>query len=71
MNSKSSQPSVASRHSHDKLSEAGLNQINENIGAISEFYAREKQKISASQRFLESISRFVGQPLYFGWRIQA
>ncbi len=66
MNSNSSEPSVASGHSHDKLSEAGLNQINENIGAISEFYAREKQKISASQRFLENISRFVGQPLYFG-----
>lgn len=66
MNFKPSEPPVSSTHSHDKLSEAGLDQINENIGAISEFYAREKQKISPSQRFLENISHFVGQPLYFG-----
>ncbi|BBP03493.1 hypothetical protein TPL01_08740 [Sulfuriferula plumbiphila] len=68
MNSKPSKPSkpVSPSHSHDKLSEAGLDQINENIGAISAFYAREKQKISPSQRFLENISHFVGQPLYFG-----
>ena len=66
MNSTSSEPTKASTQSHDKLSEAGLDQINDNIGAISEFYAREKQKISPPQRFLENISRFVGQPLYFG-----
>ncbi|HAN55949.1 MAG TPA: hypothetical protein DCQ77_07060 [Betaproteobacteria bacterium] len=66
MNSKSSESSVSPSHSHDKLSEAGLDQINANISAISEFYAHEQEKISPSQRFLEKISHFVGQPLYFG-----
>ena len=40
-------------------------QINQNIEAILEFYAREEQKISAAQRFVERISAFVGRPIFF------
>lgn len=58
--------SASSNPSHDKLSEVGLDQINENISAISDFYTREKQKISPSQEFLERISHYVGRPFYFG-----
>ena len=58
--------STKSNPSHDKLSEVGLDQINDNISAISDFYTREKQKISRSQEFLERISHYVGRPFYFG-----
>lgn len=37
-------------------------QISQNIGAVQDFYAREKQKISRSQRVLERVSRIIGQP---------
>ena len=39
-------------------------QINQNIDAILEFYAREEQKISRPQRILERISRFIAKPVY-------
>src|SRR5512140_2600901 len=39
----------------------------QNIEAILEFYAREEQKISRSQRILERISGFIGQPLFLGF----
>ena len=58
--------STTSNPGHDKLSEVGLDQINDNISAISDFYTREKQKISRSQEFLERISHYVGRPFYFG-----
>lgn len=38
----------------------------QNIEAVLEFYAREEQKISASQRLLERVSLFIGQPIFFG-----
>jgi uncharacterized membrane protein len=41
-------------------------QISQNIGAVLDFYAREDQKISHSQRFLERISSFIGQPVFLG-----
>jgi uncharacterized membrane protein len=41
-------------------------QISQNIAAVLEFYAREEQNISRSQRILERISRFVGQPVFLG-----
>jgi uncharacterized membrane protein len=40
--------------------------ISENIEAVLEFYAREEQNISRSQRRLERISRFIGQPVFLG-----
>lgn len=42
-------------------------QIGQNLEAIVEFYAREEQKISRSQRILEAISGFVGQPLFLAF----
>lgn len=39
-------------------------QISENIEAVLEFYAREEQKISRSQRIFERISLFAGQPIF-------
>jgi len=39
---------------------------NQNIEAVVEFYTREEQKVGRSQRLLERISCFVGQPLFLG-----
>lgn len=41
-------------------------QISQNIDAVLEFYAREDQKISYSQRIMERISRYIGQPVFLG-----
>lgn len=41
-------------------------QINQNIEAVLDFYTREEQKISSSQRTLEKISGFIGQPVFLG-----
>jgi uncharacterized membrane protein len=42
-------------------------QINQNIEAVKEFYVREEQKISPSQRLLERISDFIGRPIFLGF----
>ena len=47
--------------------ESERDQISQNIEAVLEFYAREEQKISRSQRILERISGFVGQPVFLGF----
>ena len=39
-------------------------QISQNIEAVLGFYAREEEKISASQRLLERVSDFIGRPLF-------
>lgn len=41
-------------------------QISQNIEAVFDFYAREDQKISNSQRIMERISCYVGQPAFLG-----
>lgn len=41
-------------------------QISQNIEAVLDFYTREDQKVSHSQRLLERISRFIGQPAFLG-----
>lgn len=46
--------------------ESERDQISQNIEAVLDFYAREDQKISYSQRILERISRFIGQPVFLG-----
>jgi uncharacterized membrane protein len=40
--------------------------LSQNIDAILEFYTREEQKISRSQRILENVSGFIGQPVFLG-----
>jgi uncharacterized membrane protein len=41
-------------------------QVSQNIGAVLDFYAREEQNISGSQRILERVSDFIGRPLFLG-----
>jgi uncharacterized membrane protein len=41
-------------------------QISQNIDAILEFYTREEKKISRSQRILERVSGYIGQPVFLG-----
>jgi len=41
-------------------------QITQNIAAVLDFYSREDEKISRSQRIVERISAFVGQPVFLG-----
>jgi len=42
-------------------------QLSQNIEAIVEFYTQEELKISRSQRVLERISGFIGQPVFLGF----
>jgi uncharacterized membrane protein len=49
-----------------KSSEPTLDPISQNIGTVLEFYTREEQKISRSQRVFEGIGGFMGRPLYAG-----
>ncbi len=44
----------------------GFDPVSQNIDTILAFYAGEEQKISGSQRRLETISEFVGRPAYLG-----
>ena len=41
-------------------------QIRENISAVYEFYTREEERISWSQRIVENASRIVGKPMFLG-----
>jgi uncharacterized membrane protein len=41
--------------------------ISQNIDSILAFYRREEQKISDSQRLLETVGGFMGRPSYLGW----
>jgi uncharacterized membrane protein len=66
MNVKTSTPPVSAAATPDKSSEPGLDQISQNIETILAFYSSEEQKISSSQRVLETISGSVGRPLYLG-----
>ena len=47
--------------------ESERDQISQNIEAVLDFYTREEQKITRSQRILERISSFLGQPVYLGF----
>jgi len=51
---------------HETPVESERDQISQNIEAVLEFYARENNKISRSQRILERISLFIGQPIFLG-----
>lgn len=47
--------------------DAEQDQITQNIGAVQDFYSREDQKISLSQRLLERVSLAIGTPIYLGF----
>jgi uncharacterized membrane protein len=51
----------------DAASESAPDLTRQNIETVLEFYTREEQKISRSQRILERISNFIGQPVFFGF----
>jgi uncharacterized membrane protein len=42
-------------------------QISQNIEAVLDFYAREEQRVTRSQRLLERISLLIGQPAFLGF----
>jgi uncharacterized membrane protein len=44
--------------------ESEKDQISLNIAAVQEFYDREDEKLTTSQRLLESVSAFVGRPSF-------
>jgi uncharacterized membrane protein len=50
---------------HSTISDRSDNQqINQNIEAVLDFYAREDKKMRFSQRLLERISCFIGEPIF-------
>jgi len=66
MKAKPAIPPASPPDPRDTPAESEHNQISQNIEAVLEFYMRENQKISRSQRILERISRYVGQPVFLG-----
>ena len=66
MNRKPTHPRASAVESSDEPTESERDQISQNIEAVQEFYTREDQKISRSQRILEHISRVIGKPIYLG-----
>jgi uncharacterized membrane protein len=59
-------PPVSPADVPDQSPEPGLDQIGQNIETILAFYKREEQKMSGSQRVLETASGFAGRPLFLG-----
>jgi uncharacterized membrane protein len=55
-----------SRQLSDTPVELEPDRTSQNIAAVLEFYEREEQKISRSQRVLERISHFAGRPIFLG-----
>ena len=66
MKTKPDLPPETSPDSSDVPIESERDQISQNIGAILDFYAREDQKMSRSQRIMERIGFFVGRPVFLG-----
>jgi uncharacterized membrane protein len=66
MNTKPDLPPTTPPDSPDIPVESERDQISQNIEAVLDFYTREDQKISRSQRILERISHFTGQPVFLG-----
>ena len=67
MKSKVAVPPASPPDARDTPFESERDQTSQNIEAVLDFYTREEQKISRSQRILERISNFVGQPVFLGF----
>ena len=67
MRSRPAAPPASPPDPRDTPFESERDQISQNIEAVLEFYKREEQKVSRSQRVLERISLFVGQPVFLGF----
>ncbi len=63
----STKPPAPSQAPADAPLESEQDQISQNIEAVLNFYSREDQKISRSQRILERISLVIGKPAYLGF----
>src|ERR1035437_2340133 len=66
MRSNPAVPPASPPDPRDTPFESDRDQISQNIEAVLEFYTREEQKISRSQRILERISGLIGQPIFLG-----
>jgi len=66
MKTEAAVPPALPPHPGATPAESDRDQTSQNIEAVLDFYTREEQKISRSQRILERISRFVGQPIFLG-----
>lgn len=66
MRDKPAVPPVSPAANRDTTADSEHDQVSQNIEAVLEFYAREEQKISRSQRILEHFSLFFGQPVFLG-----
>lgn len=60
-------PCVSPQVPGDASQNAERDQISQNLEAVLDFYSREDQKISGSQRALERISLAIGTPTYLGF----
>ena len=67
MGSKPAAPPLSPPDPGDTPLASERDQISQNIEAVLDFYTREDQKISASQRILERISLVLGRPSYLGF----
>lgn len=66
MKIKSVIPSMLPTEIQNTPSESERDHISQNIEAVLEYYTREEQKISSSQRILEQVSSLIGQPVFLG-----
>src|ERR1019366_2257000 len=67
MKSEPAVPPVSQPDGQGTPFESGHDQTRQNIETVLDFYTREEEKISRSQRFLERISNLVGQPVFLGF----
>lgn len=67
MPSAAAAPPSSSPGARNSPFECERDQINQNIEAVLEFYTREEQKISRSQRILERIGGRIGQPVFLSF----
>lgn len=67
MGSKPTAPPMSLPDPGETPLESERDQISQNIEAVLDFYTREDQKISPSQRILERISLVLGKPIYLGF----
>lgn len=49
----------------DELTSRLPQSVNENLGTIADYYARNEEKVTGAQAFVEKMSVFLGSPGYF------
>ena len=50
---------------NDDLTSRLPQSVNDNLGTIAEYYARNEEKVTPAQAFVEKVSVFLGSPGYF------